>query len=70
MLDVELLMISMENISCRIAKKLAKFKMDNHINGEICIERVYKTGMSEKFYNFYIFFQKKINDIIIYSYQL
>lgn len=44
--------------------------MDNHINGEICIERVYKTGMSEKFYNFYIFFQKKINDIIIYSYQL
>lgn len=38
--------------------------MDNHINGEICIERVYKTGIYEKFYNFFFFF------LNIHSYQL
>lgn len=31
--------------------------MDNHINGEICIKRVYKTGIYEKFYNFFFFFK-------------
>lgn len=33
--------------------------MDKHVNGEICIERVYKTRTSQKFYNFYIFFFKE-----------